>query len=198
MSASNRGDCSQGTPCRQRMNQTAMPFPPTQQYYCRSPAGFPRLIAWYRSACAASLSPAGAGNQALPLAGPTFRKVAACLSRHSSPEQLGAILQLQEMLIRLLLLEFVRSCSGARPSYVEKAMRIVIASLSAAMALRFATAVGIMPAAAHTFTEFILPTPASRPSAITTGPDGALWFIESGGKIGRITTQGDITEFPIK
>jgi hypothetical protein len=28
MSASNRGDCSQGTPCRQRMNQTAMPFLP--------------------------------------------------------------------------------------------------------------------------------------------------------------------------
>jgi virginiamycin B lyase len=77
-------------------------------------------------------------------------------------------------------------------------MRIVIASLSAAIALRFTAAVGIVPAAAHTFTEFILPTPASRPSAITTGPDGALWFTESGGKIGRITTQGDVTEFPIK
>jgi hypothetical protein len=88
MSASNRGDCLQGTPCSQRMNQTAMPFPPTQQFYCRSPAGFPRLIAWYRSACAASLSPAGTGKQALPLAGPTFRKVAPCLSRRSSPERL--------------------------------------------------------------------------------------------------------------
>src|SRR6201981_2202297 len=77
-------------------------------------------------------------------------------------------------------------------------MRIVIASLSAAIALRFTAAVGIVPAAPHTFTKFILPTPASRPSAITTGPDGALWFTESGGKIGRITTQGHITEFPIK
>jgi virginiamycin B lyase len=67
-----------------------------------------------------------------------------------------------------------------------------------AMALRLGAAVGTMPAAAQTFTEFILPTPASRPSAITTGPDGALWFTEFGGKIGRITTQGDIIEFPIK
>src|ERR1700746_3745303 len=77
-------------------------------------------------------------------------------------------------------------------------MRIVIASLSAAIALRFTAAVGIVPAAPHTFTKFILPTPASRPSAITTGPDGALWFTESGGKIGRITTQGSIIELPIK
>jgi hypothetical protein len=32
---------------------------------------------------------------------------------------------------------------------------------------------------------------------ITAGPDGALWFAETGsGKIGRITTGGTITEFP--
>ncbi|OAF05879.1 hypothetical protein AYJ54_02465 [Bradyrhizobium centrolobii] len=55
-----------------------------------------------------------------------------------------------------------------------------------------------MVAATHTFTEFILPTPASHPSAITLGPDGALWFTEAGGKIGRITTEGRITELPIK
>jgi virginiamycin B lyase len=77
-------------------------------------------------------------------------------------------------------------------------MRIAIASVLLAMALRLGAAVETMPAAAHTFTEFILPTPASRPSAITTGPDGALWFTESGGKIGRITTRGSITEFTIK
>ena len=86
----------------------------------------------------------------------------------------------------------------ARPSYVTRAMRIAIASLLLAMALRLGAAVEIMPAAAQTFTEFILPTPASRPSAITTGPDGALWFTEFGGKIGRITTRGSITEFLIK
>jgi virginiamycin B lyase len=77
-------------------------------------------------------------------------------------------------------------------------MRIAIASLLLAMALRLAAAVGSMPAAAQTFTEFTLPTPASRPSAITTGPDGALWFTEAAGKVGRITTGGSITEFPIK
>ncbi len=32
---------------------------------------------------------------------------------------------------------------------------------------------------------------------ITTGPDGALWFTELIDQIGRITTAGVITEFPI-
>jgi virginiamycin B lyase len=77
-------------------------------------------------------------------------------------------------------------------------MRIAIASLLLAIALRMAAVVGTMPAAAQTFTEFGLPTPASRPSAITTGPDGALWFTEAGGKIGRIAAREGLTEFPIK
>jgi streptogramin lyase len=58
-------------------------------------------------------------------------------------------------------------------------------------------------------TEFPIPTPNSVPSGITVGPEvpvGALWFTETGdpalgpkvrGKIGRITTAGVITEFPI-
>jgi virginiamycin B lyase len=55
-----------------------------------------------------------------------------------------------------------------------------------------------MSAAAQTINEFPLPTANSYPFAITTGPDGALWFTEySGrGKIGRITTNGIISEFP--
>jgi virginiamycin B lyase len=54
------------------------------------------------------------------------------------------------------------------------------------------------PVAAQTFTDFPIPTPNSLPSGITTGPDGALWFTESGAnKIGRITTAGLVTEFPI-
>ncbi|SDI18147.1 virginiamycin B lyase [Bradyrhizobium sp. Rc2d] len=76
-------------------------------------------------------------------------------------------------------------------------MRFAVASLLLAIALGLGAAVGIMPAAAQTFTEFMLP-PASRPSAITTGPDGALWFTEAAGKIGRMTIDGNITEFPIK
>ncbi|WP_200948561.1 MULTISPECIES: hypothetical protein [unclassified Bradyrhizobium] len=59
-------------------------------------------------------------------------------------------------------------------------------------------AAGPIPAAAHTITEFVLATAASRPSAITRGPDGALWFTEAAGRIGRITTDGELTEFPIK
>jgi virginiamycin B lyase len=46
--------------------------------------------------------------------------------------------------------------------------------------------------------EFPIPTINSFPFGITTGPDGALWFTESNSnKVGRITTAGVITEFPI-
>jgi len=39
---------------------------------------------------------------------------------------------------------------------------------------------------------------ASGPDQITAGPDGALWFTEArGNKIGRITTEGAITEFAL-
>jgi virginiamycin B lyase len=53
-------------------------------------------------------------------------------------------------------------------------------------------------ATAQTATEFAIPTTASKPFGIATGPDGALWFVEgNGNKIGRITTAGAITEYPI-
>ena len=46
--------------------------------------------------------------------------------------------------------------------------------------------------------EYALPTPDSKPGGIVAGPDGALWFYETGSnRIGRITTGGEITEFPI-
>lgn len=77
-------------------------------------------------------------------------------------------------------------------------MRIAVASLLLALGLPSGVAAETMTAIAHTFTEFTLPGPNSRPSAITTGPDGALWFTEAAGKVGRITLQGHITEFPIK
>jgi streptogramin lyase len=35
------------------------------------------------------------------------------------------------------------------------------------------------------------------PVAITVGPDGALWFVGVPGEIGRITTAGLVTEFPV-
>ena len=58
----------------------------------------------------------------------------------------------------------------------------------------FTAAVG---ASSQTITEFELPHPNSLPGKIVAGPDGALWFLENGSSsIGRITTQGEIAEFP--
>ena len=50
----------------------------------------------------------------------------------------------------------------------------------------------------QTFTEFAIPTAGSGADSIAAGPDGSLWFTEQvANKIGRITTAGAITEFPI-
>jgi streptogramin lyase len=48
-------------------------------------------------------------------------------------------------------------------------------------------------------TDFTIPPGrASWPYAITVGPDKNLWFVELGGrKVGRMTTAGVITQFPI-
>jgi streptogramin lyase len=48
-------------------------------------------------------------------------------------------------------------------------------------------------------TDFVVPPGRStNPYSIVVGPDKNLWFTESGGeKIGRITTSGVITQFPI-
>ena len=46
--------------------------------------------------------------------------------------------------------------------------------------------------------EFPLPTAGALPGGIVAGPDGALWFYETGAnQIGRISTEGEISEFPI-
>ena len=48
-------------------------------------------------------------------------------------------------------------------------------------------------------TEYTLPAGDNTPSGITLGPDGAIWFAVSGGsKIGRITTAGAVTGFPLQ
>ena len=47
-------------------------------------------------------------------------------------------------------------------------------------------------------TEYRIPTEQSGPVGITTGADGALWFVQiNGNQIGRITTAGEITEFKL-
>ena len=54
------------------------------------------------------------------------------------------------------------------------------------------------PAAAQTFTEYLIPTPGAKPVGIVTGPDGNLWFTEqSGNKIGKVTPAGVFTEYPV-
>src|SRR5262245_21964200 len=44
--------------------------------------------------------------------------------------------------------------------------------------------------------EYAVPTPNAGLGPITGGPDGNVWFGEIG-KIGKITTDGRITEYPI-
>lgn len=57
----------------------------------------------------------------------------------------------------------------------------------------------LAPGALADVTEFPLPHAESRPYTIVPGPDGNLWFTESGrGTIGRITPNGTITEFPLE
>jgi virginiamycin B lyase len=49
------------------------------------------------------------------------------------------------------------------------------------------------------FDSWPLPRPHSDPAQIVAGPDGALWFTEQAGyRIGRITTDGEISEFPLR
>ncbi len=75
-------------------------------------------------------------------------------------------------------------------------MRIdrLAARLAAALTVLAALA---LPAPAQTISEFPVTTPGSDPGGITVGPDGNLWFTEFFvGKIGRITTDGTVTEFP--
>ncbi len=47
-------------------------------------------------------------------------------------------------------------------------------------------------------TEYGVPTASSKPYGITTGPDGNLWFTEAvGNKVGKVTTSGSFTEYPL-
>src|SRR5260370_24738188 len=69
--------------------------------------------------------------------------------------------------------------------------------LLAVIVLLWATGSVTGRALALAFTEFQLPK-GSGPIDITTGSDGALWFTDGTGlRVGRITTDGVITEFPI-
>jgi len=45
--------------------------------------------------------------------------------------------------------------------------------------------------------EFKVPTSSSQFQAITLGPDGAVWFLDCVGKIGRVDANGQIKEFGV-
>ena len=46
--------------------------------------------------------------------------------------------------------------------------------------------------------EYPIPTPNSQRAAITSGPDGSVWFTEFGSSaIGQITSEGTVGEFPV-
>jgi virginiamycin B lyase len=57
--------------------------------------------------------------------------------------------------------------------------------------------IGRLDPAAGTITEYPLPLPNSHPLGIAAGPDGALWFTQRFSAIGRIGTDGQITEYPL-
>ncbi|HLG95715.1 MAG TPA: IPT/TIG domain-containing protein [Bryobacteraceae bacterium] len=51
---------------------------------------------------------------------------------------------------------------------------------------------------AGVFTEYVISRTVNSGSyGITAGPDGAMWFADASFKIGRITTSGTVTEYPL-
>ena len=74
------------------------------------------------------------------------------------------------------------------------ALRVVLVVLLLACAPAFAAG----SARAANVQAFAVPTPGAGLSNIVAGPDGALWFNEQNGfSVGRITTAGAITEYPV-
>jgi streptogramin lyase len=61
-------------------------------------------------------------------------------------------------------------------------------------ALLLALPLGGALAIAQTIDEYAI---LGLPRGIAAGPDGNLWFADEEGRIGRITTQGVVTEFPV-
>jgi virginiamycin B lyase len=58
--------------------------------------------------------------------------------------------------------------------------------------------VGRLSPSGSTLKEFSTPTSDSNPFDIAVGSDGNLWFVEQNAhKIGRITPEGSISEFPV-
>jgi streptogramin lyase len=59
--------------------------------------------------------------------------------------------------------------------------------------------VGGVAHAASQFHEYAVPTPNSGLSDVAVAPDGSAWFVEGSGSgsIGKVTTSGVVTEYPV-
>jgi len=86
-----------------------------------------------------------------------------------------------------------------RRSVPRGAVAGIFLALASLLATAAPTTVSAAPAAApRSVRRFPIPTAGARPYRIATGLDGSLWFTESdGNKVGRITTDGTISEFPV-
>jgi hypothetical protein len=80
---------------------------------------------------------------------------------------------------------------GRFPADCSAAVSVRLAAIGVLVSL-----VGVTFGQSPTITEYATPTTNSHPRTIVPGPDGALWFTEVAA-VGRITTAGAITEFPI-
>lgn len=76
---------------------------------------------------------------------------------------------------------------------------LLAGSLFGLAACRPVTSGLVTPAPAMpTIVEYNIPTKGAHAGGIKVGPDGALWFSESGAnQIGRITVDGEISEYPV-
>lgn len=83
---------------------------------------------------------------------------------------------------------------GSSASPRPRASRAAVAALAAAVPALLALA----PPASATVQDFPVPTSDAGLHSIATGKDGSLWFTEEKkGKVGRITTGGQITEWTV-
>ena len=78
-------------------------------------------------------------------------------------------------------------CSAATISFAHASLRA---------ALLGCLCISASVSAAPIVTEFALLTATAQPRGIVTGADGNIWLTQiAGGKIGRMTTAGALTEF---
>jgi len=89
-----------------------------------------------------------------------------------------------------------------RTAWREQLMKHLRKVFAAALAVAAVTSIPGSTAGAaprSRVTEFTVPSPGSRPYQIVAGPDGNLWFTESGaGTVGKITPDGHIAEYKIR